>query len=354
VAPGSIGSAQLASGTAAANLAASGQGGVASGGIVLSEQIDNANLATAGYVRIGGKMDLVAESWTNYASGPAPTGNLNLGRQSHSAVWTGSEMIMWGGYNGSYQNDGARYNPVANTWTLTSRVNAASPRGGHWAVWTGSRMLVWGGDDGGGRYDPATDTWSAMSTNNAPSGGAAAVWSGSTFVVWGDNNNSIPYGSSVTITHAGGGRYNPGTDTWTSITTNNAPLSRFSPAFVWSGTELIVWGGSYDYELGSFLGFSGSGIYQDAPYQDGARYNPVTDHWTTMNTNGSPVMYNFDYATAVWSGSQMILWGATPVFESGYYVDDMIKGARYNPVANTWSTMTTNNAPSLRFGYTSV
>ena len=93
----------------------------------------------------------------------------------HTAVWTGSEMIVWGGYGGSsYLNDGGRYNPAANTWTA-SPPPAHPPRAAyHTAVWTGSEMIVWGGSgsngylNNGGRYNPAANTWTAVTTTGAP------------------------------------------------------------------------------------------------------------------------------------------------------------------------------------------
>ena len=55
-------------------------------------------------------------------------------------------MIVWGGYDGSsYCNDGGRYNPVANTWTALPTTGAPAARYSHTAVWTGSEMIVWGG-----------------------------------------------------------------------------------------------------------------------------------------------------------------------------------------------------------------
>ena len=45
----------------------------------------------------------------------------------HTAVWTGSEMIVWGGVSSeqSLANTGGRYDPVSDTWTgATSTVNA--------------------------------------------------------------------------------------------------------------------------------------------------------------------------------------------------------------------------------------
>jgi hypothetical protein len=65
-------------------------------------------------------------------------------------------MIVWGGYDANLQyvfNTGGRYNPGTNTWTATTTTNAPSGRRGHTAVWTRSEMIVWGGGPNtGGRY----------------------------------------------------------------------------------------------------------------------------------------------------------------------------------------------------------
>jgi len=62
-----------------------------------------------------------------------------------------------------------------DTWTPTSTTGAPDGRYGHTAVWTGSEMIVWGGGDSngnglntGGTYNPSTDSWTATSTTNAP------------------------------------------------------------------------------------------------------------------------------------------------------------------------------------------
>ena len=72
-------------------------------------------------------------------------------------------------------NTGGRYNPGTDSWLAVSTANAPNPRDSHTAVWTGSEMIVWGGfsdpDDWfntGGRYDPNADSWTATSTVNAP------------------------------------------------------------------------------------------------------------------------------------------------------------------------------------------
>jgi hypothetical protein len=69
-------------------------------------------------------------------------------------------MIVWGGQNPSNDFDtGGRYNPATDSWTPTSTASAPAARHTHTAVWTGSEMIVWGGEtfnftllNTGGRY----------------------------------------------------------------------------------------------------------------------------------------------------------------------------------------------------------
>ena len=59
---------------------------------------------------------------------------------------------------GAHLNTGGRYDPGTDSWTATSITNAPAARRLHTAVWTGSEMIVWGGVNGtvtlntGGRY----------------------------------------------------------------------------------------------------------------------------------------------------------------------------------------------------------
>src|SRR5207302_1445061 len=120
------------------------------------------------------------DTWTPTNVISAPNG-----RQLHTAIWTGSEMIVWGGYSGSYLNTGGRYNPSTDSWTATSTTGAPTARDLHTAVWTGTEMIVWGGSNfgglnTGGRYNSSTDSWAATSTTGVPSirQQHTAVWTG--------------------------------------------------------------------------------------------------------------------------------------------------------------------------------
>jgi len=58
-------------------------------------------------------------------------------------------MIIWGGDDISgFANTGARHNPSTDSWTATNTTGAPARREGHTAVWTGSEMIVWGGVSG--------------------------------------------------------------------------------------------------------------------------------------------------------------------------------------------------------------
>src|SRR5439155_20893762 len=122
-----------------------------------------------------------------------------------------------------------------------------SPRQRHTAVWSGSEMLIWGGGDqgvflnNGGRYKPATDTWQPITLYGAPSGrwDHGAVWTGKEMLVWGGRANFLTSGGNL----GDGGRYDPATDSWKPIAMAGAPSPRSVFACVWTGTEMLVWGG---------------------------------------------------------------------------------------------------------------
>jgi len=80
------------------------------------------------------------DTWTR---GGTSVTNAPDARELHAAVWTGSEMIVWGGVNiTGYLNTGGRYDPGTDSWTATGTTGAPSARGYHTAVWTGNEMIV--------------------------------------------------------------------------------------------------------------------------------------------------------------------------------------------------------------------
>jgi N-acetylneuraminic acid mutarotase len=251
--------------------------------------------SAVGYLNTGGRYNPSSDSWTATSTTNAPTG-----RGLHTAIWSGSEMIVWGG--APTTNTGRRYNPSTDSWIATNTTNAPTARYHHTAVWTGSEMTVWGGYGGGfvgflntgGRYDPGTDSWIATSTTNAPTARIAysAVWTGSEMIVWGGYRGGFLLNT--------GGRYDPSTDSWTATSTITAPSARDEHTVVWKGSEMIVWGG-----WGGRLGVLNTG----------GRYDPSTDSWTATSTTNAPSARAAH--TAVWTGSEMIVWGGGVLNNTG-------------------------------------
>ena len=271
----------------------------------------------------GGRYDPVTDSWSAMSLVDAPQARFH-----HSAVWAGDRMIVWGGTYGLDLATGGMYDPASDSWTPMSTVGAPSARIYHTAVWTGQEMLVWGGLGGGylnsgGRFDPSTNTWSPMATTNAPSARTyhTAVWTGQEMLVWGGWNNASQFGD--------GARYDPLTDTWVAITTTGAPGNRYNHTAVWTGTRMLVWGGN-------------GGGYLDT----GGRYDPASDSWQDITTGGAPE--GRTQHTAVWTGSEMLVWGGrSSTLALG-------SGARYDPGSDLWTPIPGGNAPSSRLEHTAV
>ena len=110
-------------------------------------------------------------------------------------------------------------------------------------------------------------------------------------IVWG----GVANGGFLSL--GDGGRYNPASDGWKAVTATGAPGARSTHTAVWTGSEMIVWGGM-------------GGAFPAIELNDGGRFNPASNAWTAVTTNGAPVAR--DYHTAVWTGSEMIVWGEMP------------------------------------------
>ena len=281
----------------------------------------------------GRRYDPSTDTWVSISVLDAP-----IRRLRHTAVWTGEKMIVWGGESegmGQSTNTGGVYNPVTDSWAATSLVNAPSARQQHTAVWTGREMIVWGGCptvyctevlNDGARYDPATDTWTPIANTSGltPRHFHQAIWTGSRMIVWGGTTD--PQGVS----------YDPATDTWPPISAQNAPAPTFFGASVWTGEEMLVWGGCLAYTLGRCSTVSASG----------GRYNPVTNTWAGIASQSAPSARY--YHTAVWSGNAMVIWGGC----SGAQCYNA--GGVYAPASDSWQNLDTANAPTARGNHRAV
>jgi hypothetical protein len=274
----------------------------------------------------GGLYDPAADTWRT--TPPAPI----AGRNNHVMVWTGSEVLIWGGWGGLGDlRDGAAFDPATMSWRSLSTVDAppatAEPQG----VWTGTELLVWGDETvEGGRYDPVADRWTPMSTAGAPALRDAFVMvsTGDQVLVWGGracSEDGCPYVNT-------GGRYDLSSDRWSVSSTAGAPTGTSDASGVWTGDELIVFGGRT------------CGMVGACNSDDGGRYDPVTDTWSSLSPVGRPSA-RFRHA-GLWTGARMLVWGGWPLGWSD--------GAIYDPAADRWTAMSTVDQPEGRYGFTAV
>jgi|GEM_PF-2387357 len=274
----------------------------------------------------GFKYNPITDNWH-----PINIENAPKGRVNHTAVWTGTEMVIWGGNDFTdYFQDGKRYNPVEDTWISLNNLNAPNPRSYHQAFWTGRYMIVWGGfasntePDNGHMYDFNSHRWSAITDKNAPSPRifSSAVWSGTELIVWGGKYGSNSYDT--------GARYNVATAQWKPISQDNAPAARYRHLAVWTGDKMLVWGSA-----SSATGHRYGGIY-----------NPLTDSWEIMSIDKQPKTSS--YHTLIWTGSEMITWGG---FNGSTRQNE---GGVYDPETDTWRKTRFNGAPIGRSSHTAV
>ena len=136
---------------------------------------------------------------TTTVAGPAPGASLPMSeapiepRLEPTTVWTGSELIVWGGWACDETGcgdrrvvDGARYDPAADRWRPMAALPAAFGLDESWAsavaVWTGTEVVALPAEGPVVAYDPGADRWRIVSVG-ADVDPWRARWSGSEVVV---------------------------------------------------------------------------------------------------------------------------------------------------------------------------
>ncbi|MEO7397136.1 MAG: hypothetical protein ABIW84_01075 [Ilumatobacteraceae bacterium] len=133
------------------------------------------------------------------------------------------------------------------------------------------------------------------------SGDSATVWTGTEMIVWG----GLPDGRRAEVA-----AFNLANGTWRIIAP--APISpRRIPAAVWTGTEMILWGGF---------------IADDSRVYDGAAYNPATDTWRLLPPIPFSIGGGINILSMVWTGDEAVVVGGATA-------------AAYDPVTNSWSRL---------------
>ena len=253
-------------------------------------------------------------------------------RAQAAGAWTGSEMVVAGGFasaDGSASHatavtDGAAWNAATNSWHPIAAM-PTTLAGDPTAVWTGREVLVWSSSaalsGSPGRevvvaYNPTTNKWRSLPASGlTPRDGAVTVWTGTELVVW--SGGTGPAGTADARFSGAGARLDPATNTWRLLPPAPVP-ARESAVAVWSGHEVLLWGG---------VTANGTDVGK------GAAYNPVTNQWRALPA--SPLRAKVS-AAGVWTGRFFIVIGGAANFN---LPTPGPGAAAYDPATNTWTAL---------------
>lgn len=254
----------------------------------------------------GAAYDPATDTWTALPGAPAA-------RSGAQTAWTGTEALFIGG-SGSSPEGGVAYNPATRTWRA---LPTAPVHSYDWALstWTGKELLLFtemSASTGvmGAAYDPVRDTWRKIPKGPVAAGSASGVvWAGDRAVFFSTSPERLDGGRTHPWPHPldPGGFYLPEGDRWERMPlapsetagygtpmpvgrkvvqwggTGDAAVYdldearwqkvslpetpwRESPSLIWSGTEVIAWGGDSCPAIADCVALR--------PLADGVAWNP--------------------------------------------------------------------------------
>lgn len=224
--------------------------------------------AVAPAVPDGAAYDPAADTWRRIADPP-------LGhRDAPQAVWTGTEMLVWGGWAGPIpQRDGAAYSPSTDTWRRLPDAPFAATQ----LAWAVDRVIAIGDTGAAASFDPATDDWTEMPRYPVRDGWMRSlIWTGSDLLLFIATNG--------VDTPTEGFRLRPGDSGWRPIKAS-PQWALYAGRMVWTGTEAVGVAGPDRSESGR----SGA-----------AAYDPATDRWREIPPCDLDALY------AVWTGDVIL------------------------------------------------
>jgi hypothetical protein len=215
--------------------------------------------------------------------------------------------------------DGARpptTNVVAaqGSWQTVAR-SPLGPRGGVNPVWTGTEVLVWGGNRGilflqdGAAYNPSTQSWRSIASNQWAFPSTISVWAGDRFVV---------------LAKDGGATYAPSTNTWQDLPFLRDSVNGSFLGVVWSGHDILA-------------------LAQHRGSISVARYDSSTDSWVLGKAQQATIPPDSAQASVAWTGTELVYWNGTN------------QGWAYTPTEQTWRKLPrTANRPGSASSLTEI
>jgi hypothetical protein len=155
------------------------------------------------------------------------------------------------------------------------------------------------------------------------------LWTGDELIVWGGLSDAtgMNYDPAVTLLDDGG-VYDVASDTWTAIAKDGAPHGGLAP-FAWTGKELIV--------ISKLDGYSMPGQV----LFEGARFDPASKAWSPMSAPSPEIadMLEFANLKLYWVGDVLAVFGTRVVQGGGPTL------LLYDPRRDAWSSGTVPSTP---------
>jgi hypothetical protein len=219
-----------------------------------------------------------------------------------AAVYGTDNIILFGGFNGSYSNDTWVYDHSDELWNQTNisvrpegRLNhAMAPIDGT------DKILMFGGytgvyEDDTWIYDYSDNSWTELNPSNKPLGrqehSLASIWGTDKVLLFGGHNGII-YGDTWL--------FDLSSNSWIKLTTSGSPEPRYShaTASAWGTDSVVLFGGWNNQKLADTWIFNLGDNSWTENVQESIPY-PRMDH-TLVSLHGtdSVVLYSGDATTS--------------------------------------------------------
>ena len=222
----------------------------------------------------------------------------------------------------------AAYTPTTRTWRrlVPLRGPSGNFQGHYSAVWTGREMMVLGPFDSQA-FNPRTGHWRRLAPERGGGAGGLVVWTGDELIDWG--------GGCCGDASSAGGAYDPTTNRWRKLARSPLAPSQ-QPLGAWTGRELIIMvSGMRPTTTTPF----------PASFARAAAYDPTSDKWRRI---ASPPEIR-QGATVVWDGREVLVVGGAAVARGGKPPPLARTGFAYNPATNRWRKLPPMDSGRMNF-----
>jgi len=249
---------------------------------------------------------VTAGSLAHYRWSLLPTAPIES-RTSAVGLWTGTQMVIWGGASGRdgevLHADGATYDPSTRTWSnlppgpLSARAQAAS-------VWTGKSVFIWGGNVGpdvtvatdGALYTPADRSWTRVPPAPVTDyGEVRAFWTGTVVVLL-----STPAWAGKGADRVNAQSYDPASELWTKLPDLRLPAGHAADGVV----DVGAGGRIYLWSMWSLNTPTGPGSFTTSAGIDSYTFEVDSRRWVA---NALALPDRMASSTPLWNGRDLLL-----------------------------------------------